>query len=82
MENDDIIVSVFEGTEYKFHADQISCLGLTAVYPVQEAADILAANLDLPTIDEDGTVDINENNFNDCYEDMFADLRGEVDEDE
>ena len=57
MENG-IIVVEFEGTEYKFREDQIVQMGLTAVYAVQDVADILAANIEVPELDDDGVIDI------------------------
>ena len=77
MDADNIVGTVTE--EYTFKKSQIEGMGLTAVYSVQEVADILAANVEIPEVETDGTVDIVETNFNDSFHDMVADLRGEED---
>lgn len=44
---------------------------------LNEVATILASNVEVPTIEDDGTVRIVASNFNDSYEDMIADLQGD-----
>lgn len=75
----------FDATEsFKFRVSQFYDLGLHyGDYSLQEIADILASNVEVPTVEADGTVDVsNPSNFNDSYDDMVADLCGEDDEDE
>jgi len=77
--SDKIVVGTCDGEEYRFHECVILFMGLTkSGYDVQTVADTLAANVECPDIEDDGTVDIEcRSNFNDAYFDMVADLRGE-----
>ena len=45
---------------------------------VQRIADILAANVEEPTEDEDGCVEIDDTNFNDCFYDMIDDIKQDI----
>ena len=77
----DVIEVTYEGVTYKMHRSAIINEGFARDRSVEEAAYILAANLEVPTIEADGTVDISKKtNFNDSYHDMVADLLDENDE--
>lgn len=48
---------------------------------VHTIADILAANVEDPEMDEDDVVELKPSNFNDCYYDMLAEVKEMIEDD-
>ena len=79
------VTGTYAGQKYKFRINEIKrfiCDRNASPERLQEVADILAANTEVPEIEEDGTVEIDRRNFNDSFRDMEADLSGIDDDDE
>jgi hypothetical protein len=74
---DDRVVAIFEDEEYMFDKDELlSEFGSKRTdQELTDIAYILAANLESPDMDMDGCIEIDEINFNDCFEDMMEDIR-------
>lgn len=74
-----VVIGTHEGQSYSFNVNEVKrfiCDRHASPERLQEVADILAANTEVPEIEEDGTVEIDRRNFNDCFRDMEADLSG------
>ena len=75
----EIVTAEFEGTAYRFDVDELCSEFFGGIRVpdevLQEHADILAANTEIPGYDGDDVVSLDRENFNDSYGDMMADLR-------
>ena len=71
------VVAVFEDEEYMFDQDELHDHfgSLRTDQQLADIAHILAANLESPDMYMDGCIEIDPINFNDCFEDMMADIR-------
>ncbi len=70
-----------DGKKYKFDLDEI-CMCEKYLTNPQLVANILAANVEDPKIEDNGVVSICRSNFNDSYFDMLAEIEGLDDEDD
>ena len=75
----EIVTAEFEGTTYRFDVYELCSEFFGGIRVpdevLQEHADILAANTEIPGYDGDDVVSLYRKNFNDSYGDMMADLR-------
>ena len=75
----EIVTAEFEDVTYRFDVEELcnEFFGGTRVPDgaLQEYADTLAANTEMPGYDGDDVVTLDRENFNDSFHDMMADLR-------